>query len=143
MNAVEFEAYTIEQVVDANTNYILQSASAIETYYNRIIQEEQDINQVNTNIGTLSDVVDDAYNSVIDQNTSVSDSEFLVQEILKANDLAKGYHDAGIQYQNNIGILKGWILNEYDLIEKYTSIIDQKKQEMDDLYTSYIIDSQM
>lgn len=143
MNAVEFEAYTIEQVVDANTNYILQSASAIETYYNRIIQEEQDINQVNTNIGALSDAVDDAYNSVIDQNTSVSDSELLVQEILKANDLAKGYHDAGIQSQNNIGILKGWILNEYDLIEKYTSIIDQKKQEMNDLYTSYIIDSQM
>lgn len=141
MNAVELEAYTIEQVVDANTNYILQSASAIQTYYNRIIAEEEVINQVNTNIGTLSDVVDEAYNSVIDQNTSVSDSEFLVQEISKANDLAKGYHDTGIQSENNIGILKGWILSEYDSIEKYTSIIDQKKQEMDDLYTSYIIET--
>tara|TARA_B100000768_G_C11162849_1_gene325318 strand:- start:446 stop:871 length:426 start_codon:yes stop_codon:yes gene_type:complete len=141
MNAVELEAYTIEQVVDANTNYILQSASAIETYYNRIIAEEEVINQVNTNIGTLSDVVDEAYNSVIDQNTSVSDSEFLVQEISKATDLAKGYHDTGIESENNIGILKAWILSEYGLIEDYTSIIDQKKQEMNDLYISYIIET--
>tara|TARA_Y100000389_G_scaffold104080_1_gene100918 strand:+ start:324 stop:749 length:426 start_codon:yes stop_codon:yes gene_type:complete len=141
MNAVELKAFTIEQVVDTNTNYILQSASAIQTYYNRIIAEEKVINKVNTNIGTLSVVVDDAYNSVIDQNTSVSDSEFLVQEISKANDLAKGYHDMGIQSENNIGILKAWILSEYGLIEDYTSIIDQKKQEMNELYTSYIIET--
>jgi hypothetical protein len=139
MNAVELEAYDLEQVVDINTNYMGQSKSAIQTYYDKIIEEEKVINQVNINIGRLSTLVDDAYNNVMDQNTSVSDSEYFVQAISDANDLAKGYHDVGIQSQTNIEAYMGYILNEYDLIEQYANIIDQKKQEMDDLYTRYII----
>jgi hypothetical protein len=75
----------------------------------------------------------------MDQNTSVSDSEYFVQAISDANDLAKGYHDVGIQSQTNIEVYRGYILYEYDLIEQNAIIIDQKKQEMDDLYTRYII----
>ena len=139
MNAVELEAFDLEQDVDVNTNYMGQSKSAIQTYYDKIIEEEKVINQVNINIGRLSTLVDDAYNNVMDQNTSVSDSEYFVQAISDANDLAKGYHDVGIQSQTNIEAYMGYILNEYDLIEQYANIIDQKKQEMDDLYTRYII----
>ena len=139
MNAVELEAYYLEQDVDVNTTYMGQSASAIQTYYDKIIEEEKVINQVNINIGRLSTLVDDAYNSVMDQNTSVSDSEYFVQAISDANVLTKGYHDVGIQSQTNIEAYRGYILDEYDLIEQNAIIIDQKKQEMDDLYTRYII----
>ena len=52
----------------------------------------------------------------------------------------KAYHARGVsQSQTNIEAYMGYILNEYDLIEQYANIIDQKKQEMDDLYTRYII----
>jgi len=139
MNAVEREAYNLEQAVDINTNYIGQSAVAIETYYNRIIEEETIINQVNTGIGRLSTLVDDAYNDVMDQNTSVSDSKYFVKAISEAIDKAKGYHDVGTHSQTNIGIYESWILEEYDLIKQYADIIDQKKGEMDELYNRYII----
>ena len=139
MNAVELEAYNLEQAVDTNTYYIGQSVSAIETYYNRIIGEETTINQVNTDIGRLSTLVDDAYNGVMDQNTSVSDSEYFVQAISEAIDKAKGYHEVGTQSQTDIGIYASWILEEYDLIDQYAVIIDQKKREMDELYNRYII----
>jgi len=139
MNAVELEAYKLEQDVDVNTNYMGQSASAIQTYYDKIIEEEKVIKQVNINIGRLSTLVDDAYNSVMDQNTSVSDSKYFVKAISEAIDKAKGYHDVGTQSQTNIGIYESWILEEYDLIKQYADIIDQKKGEMDELYNRYII----
>ena len=72
MNAVELEAYKLEQSVTSNIQNAETSMDVIETYYGYIKNKEIVINSVNSNIDSLYQLVSDTYKRVLDTNTPLT-----------------------------------------------------------------------
>ena len=102
MNAVELEAYKLEQSVTSNIQNAETSMDVIETYYGYIKNKEIVINSVNSNIDSLYQLVSDTYKRVLDTNTPLTSLDGFNQIIIDAKDLAESYYDIGITANDDI-----------------------------------------
>ena len=137
MNAVENDAYKLEQNVTANKQGAETSMDVIETYYGYIKSKEIVINSVNSNIDSLYQLVSDTYERVLDTNTPLTSLDGFNQIIIDAKDLAESYYDIGITANDDITEYLNLIEVERKKIEQYEKNINEDQESIDALVSLY------
>jgi hypothetical protein len=137
MNAVELEAYKLEQSVTSNMQNAETSMDVIETYYGYIKNKEIVINSVNSNIDSLYQLVSDTYERVLDTNTPLTSLDGFNQIIIDAKDLAESYYDIGITANDDITEYLNLIEVERKKIEQYEKNINEDQESIDELVSLY------
>ena len=137
MNAVELEAYKLEQSVTSNIQNAETSMDVIETYYGYIKNKEIVINSVNSNIDSLYQLVSDTYKRVLDTNTPLTSLDGFNQIIIDAKDLAESYYDIGITANDDITEYLNLIEVERKKIEQYEKNINEDQESINELVSLY------
>ena len=104
MNAVELEAYKLEQRVVANYQSAEQSISLLETYYNNVQNKEDVIDSVNYNINSLYNLINETYETAFDLDTPLPLTELdrFNEIIIDAKELTQTYYQVGLAANNDI-----------------------------------------
>ena len=137
MNAVELEAYKLDQNVTSNIQNAETSMDVIETYYGYIKNKEIVINSVNSNIDSLYQLVSDTYERVLDTNTPLTSLDGFNQIIIDAKDLAESYYDIGITANDDITEYLNLIEVERQKIEQYEKNINEDQESINELVSLY------
>jgi hypothetical protein len=137
MNAVELEAYKLDQNVTSNIQNAETSMDIIETYYGYIKNKEIVINSVNSNIDSLYQLVSDTYERVLDTNTPLTSLDGFNQIIIDAKDLAESYYDIGITANDDITEYLNLIEVERKKIEQYEKNINEDQESINELVSLY------
>lgn len=137
MNAVENDAYKLEQNVTANKQGAETSMDVIETYYGYIKGKENVINSVNSNIDSLYQLVSDTYERVLDTETPLTSLDGFNQIIIDAKDLAESYYDIGIKANDDITEYLNLIEVERKKIEQYEKNINEDQESINELVSLY------
>jgi hypothetical protein len=139
MNAVEFEAYKLEQRVVANYQGAEQSISLLETYYNNVQNKEDVIDSVNYNINSLYNLINETYETAFDLDTPLPLTELdrFNEIIIDAKELTQTYYQVGLAANNDIINYLKEIQSERDNVNDYIASMKDDQTELNNLVNSY------
>jgi hypothetical protein len=139
MNAVELEAYKLEQDVVANYQGAEQSISLLETYYTNVQNKEGVIDSVNYNINSLYNLINETYEIAFDLDTPLPLTELdrYNEIIIDAKELSQTYYQVGLAANDDIIDYLKKIQNERDNVNKYIASMKEDQTELNNLVNSY------
>ena len=139
MNAVELEAYYLEQDVVANYQGAEQSISLLETYYNNVQNKEDVIDSVNYNINSLYNLINETYETAFDLDTPLPLTELdrFNEIIIDAKELTQTYYQVGLAANNDIINYLKEIQSERDNVNDYIASMKDDQTELNNLVNSY------
>jgi len=139
MNAVELEAYYLEQDVVANYQGAEQSISLLETYYTNVQNKEDVIDSVNYNINSLYNLINETYEIAFDLDTPLPLTELdrYNEIIIDAKELSQTYYQVGLAANDDIIDYLKKIQNERDNVNKYIASMKEDQTELNNLVNSY------
>jgi|TARA_Y100000389_G_scaffold185708_1_gene205375 hypothetical protein len=139
MNAVELEAYKLEQRVVANYQGAEQSISLLETYYNNVQNKEDVIDSVNYNINSLYNLINETYETAFDLDTPLPLTELdrFNEIIIDAKELTQTYYQVGLAANNDIINYLKEIQSERDNVNDYIASMKDDQTELNNLVNSY------
>ena len=139
MNAVELEAYKLEQRVVANYQGAEQSISLLETYYNNVQNKEDVIDSVNYNINSLYNLINETYEIAFDLDTPLPLTELdrYNEIIIDAKELSQTYYQVGLAANDDIIDYLKEIQNERDNVNDYIALMKEGQTELNNLVNSY------
>ena len=139
MNAVELEAYKLEQDVVANYQGAEQSISLLETYYTNVQNKEGVIDSVNYNINSLYNLINETYEIAFDLDTPLPLTELdrYNEIIIDAKELSQTYYQVGLAANNDIINYLKEIQSERDNVNDYIASMKDDQTELNNLVNSY------
>ena len=139
MNAVELEAYKLEQRVVANYQGAEQSISLLETYYTNVQNKEDVIDSVNYNINSLYNLINETYETAFDLDTPLPLTELdrFNEIIIDAKELTQTYYQVGLAANNDIINYLKEIQSERDNVNDYIASMKDDQTELNNLVNSY------
>ena len=139
MNAVELEAYYLEQDVVANYQGAEQSISLLETYYTNVQNKEDVIDSVNYNINSLYNLINETYETAFDLDTPLPLTELdrFNEIIIDAKELTQTYYQVGLAANNDIINYLKEIQSERDNVNDYIASMKDDQTELNNLVNSY------
>ena len=139
MNAVELEAYKLEQDVVANYQGAEQSISLLETYYTNVQNKEDVIDSVNYNINSLYNLINETYEIAFDLDTPLPLTELdrYNEIIIDAKELSQTYYQVGLAANDDIIDYLKEIQNERDNVNDYIALMKEGQTELNNLVNSY------
>ena len=139
MNAVELEAYKLEQDVVANYQGAEQSISLLETYYTNVQNKEDVIDSVNYNINSLYNLINETYEIAFDLDTPLPLTELdrYNEIIIDAKELSQTYYQVGLAANDDIIDYLKEIQNERDNVNEYIALMKEGQTELNNLVNSY------
>jgi len=139
MNAVELEAFKLEQDVVANYQGAEQSISLLETYYTNVQNKEDVIDSVNYNINSLYNLINETYEIAFDLDTPLPLTELdrYNEIIIDAKELSQTYYQVGLAANDDIIDYLKEIQNERDNVNDYIALMKEGQTELNNLVNSY------